>query len=94
MNLQQYKDGEEVVLWMNTVAPYYNQQETYTYLSLPFCIGKNKEIGHHHETIGEALQGVELTFSGIDIDYKSLYLFVATLLFLMMQNQTFCPSIK
>lgn len=65
-----YKDGEEVVLWMNTVAPYFNQQETYTYLSLPFCVGSVKEIGHHHETIGEALQGVELTFSGIDIDFK------------------------
>ena len=58
------------MLWMNTVGPYYNQQETYSYTSLPFCLGSRKEVGHHHETIGEALQGVELTFSGIDIKFK------------------------
>lgn len=65
-----YKNDEQVVLWMNTVGPYYNQQETYSYTSLPFCLGSQKEVGHHHETIGEALQGVELTFSGIDIKFK------------------------
>ncbi|XP_073252380.1 transmembrane 9 superfamily member 3-like [Porites lutea] len=65
-----YKDGEEVVLWMNTVGPYHNRQETYTYYSLPFCRGTKKEIGHYHETLGEAIQGVELDFSGIDIAFK------------------------
>ena len=35
--LLQYNEGEEVVLWMNTVGPYHNQQETYKYFSLPFC---------------------------------------------------------
>ena len=55
---------------MNTVGPYHNRQETYTYFSLPFCKGPKKEIGHYHETLGEALQGVELEFSGIDIAYK------------------------
>ena len=66
----QYQDGEEVVLWMNTVGPYHNRQETYTYFSLPFCKGTKKEIGHYHETLGEAIQGVELDFSGIDIAFK------------------------
>ena len=32
-----YKDTEHVVLWMNTVGPYHNRQETYEYFSLPFC---------------------------------------------------------
>ena len=32
-----YKDSEHVVLWMNTVGPYHNRQETYEYFSLPFC---------------------------------------------------------
>ena len=32
-----YKDAEHVVLWMNTVGPYHNRQETYEYFSLPFC---------------------------------------------------------
>ncbi|XP_065889624.1 transmembrane 9 superfamily member 3-like isoform X2 [Dysidea avara] len=65
-----YEDGEEVVLWMNTVGPYHNRQETYSYFSLPFCKGPKEVIGHYHETIGEALQGVELEFSGLDISFK------------------------
>jgi len=66
----QYTDKEEVVLWMNTVGPYHNRQETYKYFSLPFCAGSKKTISHYHETLGEALQGVELEFSGLDIKFK------------------------
>lgn len=66
----QYTDKEEVVLWMNTVGPYHNRQETYKYFSLPFCVGTKKTISHYHETLGEALQGVELEFSGLDIKFK------------------------
>jgi len=55
---------------MNTVGPYHNRQETYSYFSLPFCEGPKKDISHYHETLSEALQGVELVFSGLDIDYK------------------------
>lgn len=65
-----YQDKEEVVLWMNTVGPYHNRQETYKYFSLPFCVGSKKSISHYHETLGEALQGVELEFSGLDIKFK------------------------
>jgi len=67
----QYKDGEEVVLWMNTVGPYHNRQETYGYFTLPFCVGPKDSIGHYHETLGEALQGTELEFSGIPIEFKA-----------------------
>ncbi|KAH7931674.1 hypothetical protein HPB51_029702 [Rhipicephalus microplus] len=67
----QYQDNEEVVLWMNTVGPYDNRQETYTYLSLPFCVGPKASISHYHETLGEALLGVELEFSGLDILFKA-----------------------
>lgn len=66
----QYEENEEVVLWMNTVGPYHNRQETYAYFSLPFCIGSKPAISHYHETLGEALQGVELEFSGLDIEFK------------------------
>lgn len=69
----QYQDKEEVVLWMNTVGPYHNRQETYKYFSLPFCVGSKKSISHYHETLGEALQGVELEFSGLDIKFKGKY---------------------
>ncbi|PAA60444.1 hypothetical protein BOX15_Mlig030642g3 [Macrostomum lignano] len=65
-----YEEGEEVVLWMNTVGPYHNRQETYTYFSLPFCRGPKQDIAHYHETLGEALQGVELELSGLDIDFN------------------------
>lgn len=66
----QYDDHEEVVLWMNTVGPYHNRQETYAYFSLPFCVGTKQSINHYHETLSEALQGVELEFSGYEIDFK------------------------
>ena len=56
---------------MNTVGPYSNRQETYEYYSLPFCAGPKTSIGHYHETLGEALQGTELEYSGLDIDFKS-----------------------
>jgi len=65
-----YEEGEEVVLWMNTVGPYHNRQETYGYFSLPFCRGMKEEISHYHETIGEALQGTELEFSGLAIEFR------------------------
>lgn len=60
----------QVVLWMNTVGPYSNRQETYTYFSLPFCRGPKQSIGHYHETLGEALLGVELDYSGLNIEFK------------------------
>ncbi len=67
----QYSDSEQVVVWINTVGPYHNRQETYPYFSLPFCRGAKHDIGHYHETMGEALQGVELEFSGLDVSFKS-----------------------
>ncbi|XP_075250848.1 transmembrane 9 superfamily member 3-like [Convolutriloba macropyga] len=65
-----YEDNEEVVLWMNTVGPYHNRQETYKYFSLPFCAGPKTQIEHHHETLGEALQGIELEFSGLNMNFR------------------------
>ncbi|XP_073978819.1 transmembrane 9 superfamily protein member 3 [Rhodnius prolixus] len=66
-----YEQNDEVVLWMNTVGPYHNRQETYAYFSLPFCKGTKEAISHYHETLGEALQGVELDFSGLEIEFKA-----------------------
>lgn len=56
---------------MNTVGPYQNRQETYAYFSLPFCKGSKSIISHYHESLSEALQGIELEFSGLDILYKN-----------------------
>ncbi|GIY63344.1 transmembrane 9 superfamily member 3 [Caerostris darwini] len=66
-----YDMNEEVVLWMNTVGPYHNRQETYAYFSLPFCTGPKKSIDHYHETLGEALLGVELEISGFEIHFRA-----------------------
>jgi transmembrane 9 superfamily protein 3 len=70
---------------MNTVGPYHNRQETYSYFSLPFCAGTKKGISHYHETLGEALQGVELEFSGLNIDFKGFYFFFCEI-FLIYSN--------
>lgn len=81
-----------MVLWMNTVGPYHNRQETYSYFSLPFCAGPKKEIGHYHETLGEALQGTELEFSGLDIDFKcKTFSFSYIFLFLLNTVNFFQP---
>ena len=55
---------------MNTVGPYHNRQEICSYFSLQFCRGSKEYIGHYHETLGEALQGFELEYSGLSIDFK------------------------
>ena len=64
------QDNEEVLLWMNTVGPYHNRQETYGYFTLPFCAGPRENIGHYHETMSEALQGTELEYSGLEFEFK------------------------
>ncbi|KAG2219379.1 hypothetical protein INT45_006087 [Circinella minor] len=63
-----YEKGEEVVVWMNTVGPLNNRQETYPYYQLPFCRGTSS-VEHHHETLGEALLGMDLINSGIPIRF-------------------------
>uniref|UniRef100_A0A0K0F2R1 Transmembrane 9 superfamily member n=1 Tax=Strongyloides venezuelensis TaxID=75913 RepID=A0A0K0F2R1_STRVS len=65
-----YYIDEEIVLWMNNVGPYNNHQETYTYFSLPFCKGDKKKLEHYHESLSEALLGVELEFSGLDMKFR------------------------
>ncbi|KAI9282372.1 hypothetical protein BC943DRAFT_344053 [Umbelopsis sp. AD052] len=63
-----YEPNEEVVVWMNTIGPMNNWQETYDYYQLPFCHG-DSPVQHHHETLGEALQGMDLINSGIPMAF-------------------------
>lgn len=60
---------------MNTVGPLNNRQETYPYFQLPFCQGP-QSVQHHHETLGEALQGMDLVHSGIPISFLGEYFFL------------------
>jgi transmembrane 9 superfamily protein 3 len=32
-----YTAAEAVTLWVNTIGPYHNPQETYPYYDLPYC---------------------------------------------------------
>ncbi|RUS17536.1 hypothetical protein BC937DRAFT_89837, partial [Endogone sp. FLAS-F59071] len=66
---RQYELNNEVVIWMNTVGPLSNRQETYEYYQLPYCHG-NAPVEHHHETLGEALQGMDLINSGIPMKFR------------------------
>ena len=75
---------------MNTVGPYHNRQETYEYYSLPFCKGLKKTISHYHETLGEALQGVELEFSGLDVKFNGMSCFYS----LFWRILLFCQSVS
>lgn len=65
-----YAPDEEVTVWVNRVGPYHNPQETYDYYSLPFCNPTNgKVIRHKESSLGVALEGDELTDTGIHIKF-------------------------
>jgi len=57
---------------MNTVGPISNRQETYEYYQLPYCRGE-QVVEHHHETLGEALLGMELVNSGIGMKFLGMF---------------------
>ncbi|RKO96122.1 hypothetical protein CAUPRSCDRAFT_867, partial [Caulochytrium protostelioides] len=63
-----YGSEDQIVVWLNTIGPYDNQQETYEYQKLPLCVGTHK-IEHHHESLGEALQGFQLTPLGVNMRF-------------------------
>ncbi|KAF0464181.1 transmembrane protein TM9SF3 [Gigaspora margarita] len=63
-----YESEEDVIIWVNTVGPKSNRQETYEYFQLPYCQGDHVSE-HHHETLGEALLGMELVNSGIGMRF-------------------------
>jgi hypothetical protein len=48
-----------------------NRQETYEYFQLPYCKGE-ATVEHRHETLGEALLGMELVNSGIPIKFPRM----------------------
>eukprot|EP01117_Protostelium_nocturnum_P010038 TRINITY_DN3579_c0_g1_i1.p1 TRINITY_DN3579_c0_g1~~TRINITY_DN3579_c0_g1_i1.p1 ORF type:complete len:597 (+),score=172.45 TRINITY_DN3579_c0_g1_i1:59-1849(+) len=63
-----YKDGELVTLWVDKVGPFDNPQETYSYLSLPFCHPSQEK--ESRENLGEALQGYELIASSMPVQFQ------------------------
>jgi transmembrane 9 superfamily protein 3 len=51
-----YKPLDQVVVWVDTVGPQHNTQETYAYSQLPYCSPPPSKLTleHHHETLGYA----------------------------------------
>lgn len=58
---------------MNTVGPYHNPQETYNYMTLPYCTGGIDSKYSYRQTLGEALQGIKLVNSWIRLLFKGLF---------------------
>ena len=42
----------------------------FIYSNVLISLGPKQTISHYHETLGEALQGTELEFSGLEIEFK------------------------
>jgi len=69
-NNHKYGSNEAVTLWVNTVGPYHNPQETYPYYQLPFCKPKmGIETRKRPSGIGEILEGNELRNSGFKLHF-------------------------
>ncbi|XP_068249486.1 transmembrane 9 superfamily member 1-like [Palaemon carinicauda] len=63
-----FKDGDEVILYVNKVGPYFNPHETYHYYQMPVC--RPKIIEHKSLTLGEVLDGDRMAKSDYVIKFK------------------------
>lgn len=62
---------DTVSLWVNTIGPFHNPQETYPYYMLPFCKPDHGIETHKRPSgIGELLEGNMLTNSGMKLHFK------------------------
>lgn len=63
-----YKPGDEVILYVNKVGPYFNPHETYHYYQLPVC--RPSIIEHKSLSLGEVLDGDRMAKSNYIIKFK------------------------
>jgi hypothetical protein len=64
-----YASREEVPVWVNTVGPFKNPTETYSYFEkLPVC--HPDVIQHRRETLGEVMEGNRLVEAGYDVHFR------------------------
>ncbi|XP_077518018.1 transmembrane 9 superfamily member 1-like [Amblyomma americanum] len=63
-----YNDGDQVMLYVNKVGPYFNPHETYHYYQLPVC--RPDKIVHRSLTLGEILDGDRMAESMYKIHFK------------------------
>jgi transmembrane 9 superfamily protein 3 len=71
----EYRQGDSVPVWLSTIGPYDNRYESYSYNSLPYC-NYMKHVDKKTSTLGEALQGMEMIHSGMDIRFMRTHTFL------------------
>ena len=70
---QSFKRHDHVPILLNKVGPYNNPHETYRYLHLPFCKGKDGTDDQHTDmghSLGELLAGDRKTTSNYDVTFR------------------------
>jgi len=66
-----YVLDDVLTLWVNTIGPYHNPQETYPYYSLPYCKPEHGiSTAKKPSGIGEVLEGNHLQNSGFKLHYQ------------------------
>ncbi|XP_046560989.1 transmembrane 9 superfamily member 1-like [Haliotis rubra] len=68
VNCRNYKENEQVQLYVNKVGPYFNPHETYHYYQLPVC--RPVKIEHKSLTLGEVLDGDRMAVSLYGLNFK------------------------
>ncbi|XP_072042400.1 transmembrane 9 superfamily member 1-like [Amphiura filiformis] len=62
-----YKPGDNVVIYVNKVGPYFNPHETYHYYQLPVC--RPDKVETRSLTLGEILDGDRMAVSLYDVNF-------------------------
>ena len=67
-----YGEKDTISLWVNTVGPYHNPQETYPYYQLPYCKPSHGiDVVRRIAGIGEILEGNFLHNSGLKLHFAT-----------------------
>lgn len=73
--LASYHPADPVPAYLSTTGPYRNRYETYAYSRLPYC--PSVPIVRKTETLGEALQGMELIDAQMQVKFMGNSPFLA-----------------
>lgn len=77
-------------MWVNSVGPYHNPQETYPYYHLPYCKPSHGiETRRRPSGIGEILEGNELRNSGLKLVFPGMLTLRLTLPYTCVEYDIF-----
>ncbi len=76
---RKYKDGDQIPFLVNTIGPYANPSEIYSYYSLPVCAPpKGQRSAERGFNLGEQLEGDEFKKSLYVLNFKGrLLMFIS-----------------